>query len=388
MLKNWAKFLGGDYMKVHRILALLFAVFILLNGNALAMSQEEWDQECRAKTYGTATLYAIERAPNASDTSLSVQMKEIGSLPVGTYVKTGQFDYDLNMWQIAYLKDGSLCEAWVEKNKVVGAYTVIYFDDGSCGDVPEAVVKDPDALLRLLKKLFPNRSYSTITGSSPIHVEQPQPDATPLPVKDPNMETSREVTSDRKGQLGNAFSNDNGVVTVKELGTHTSKVSYQGTTMEVSTAELNFGKDVPEDKKLAIIYTPRTGKASLRKSASDNADILKQCKAGVLVSVLEYGETYSMINYKNTNGYILTDCLKFHGVAAETEVKGVLSYNGKVSGGTTINIRLEADGGSRKIGEFKTGTEVTLIQNNEEWCEIEVKGIRGFLMTRYVTILD
>ena len=173
-------------------------------------------------------------------------------------------------------------------------------------------------------------------------------------------------------------------VTLEELGTHTSKVSYQGKSTKVPTSELSFGKDVPEDKKLAVIYTPKTGKASLRKSASSNADVLKQCKAGTLVSVLEYGKTYSKISYKNTVGYILTDCLKFHGVTGEAEGKGILSYNGKTSGGTTVNIRLAADSGSRKIGEFRTGTEVTVIKYGDEWCEIEVDGIRGFVMTAYL----
>jgi len=226
---------------------------------------------------------------------------------------------------------------------------------------------------------------SIATGSSTVGPSKL--DATPQPVNDPNKDTFGKVTSDWKGQMGNASSKDNanGVVTLKELGTHTSKVSYQGTTMEVPTAELNFGVDVPEDKKLAVIYTPKTGKASLRKSASDNADMLKQCKAGSLVIVLEYGKTFSLINYKNTVGYILTDCLKFHGVAPEPDGKGVLSHNGKATGGTTVNIRLEADSGSRKIGEFRTGTEVMVIKRSEEWCEIEVSGFRGFVLNRYIT---
>jgi SH3-like domain-containing protein len=62
----------------------------------------------------------------------------------------------------------------------------------------------------------------------------------------------------------------------------------------------------------------------------------------------------------------------------------MLSYNGKVNGGTTVNIRLAADGGSRKIGEFRTGTEVTIIKYGDEWCEIEVGGLRGYVMTVFL----
>lgn len=514
-------------MKKLAVLATILLICLMIPVLAMAMTQEEWDQGSRVKTSGTATLYAIERAPNATDAALSVQLIEIGSLPGGIYVYTGDFDYDLNMWQITYLIDGNRCEAWVEKSAIVDATTAVYFDDGSVDALPEALVADIDALLRRMNTVFPDRLYSAIPGSSTIHVEQVRPAATPQPVKDPNTDTSGKVKGEwnpsqtasegelafnadcpwrlkrtiygysdthmtrkyeainigtycmivtnfsdvvkiayykngeehaayiertdllgtttqymnedglpdgirqadpnydavvgahevtwlaesiaqdldaqveaernasgkeqkngttGKGQKSGASAKDkgNGVVTLKELGTYMSKVSYQGETKEVPTAELNFGKDVPEDKKLAVIYTPKTGKASLRRSASGNAGILKQCKAGTLVGVLEYGKAYSLIIYKNTVGYIQTGCLKFYGAAAETEGKGKLGYHGKVSGGTTINIRLEADGGSRKIGEFRTGTEVTIMKYGDEWCEIEVGGIRGFVLTEFL----
>jgi hypothetical protein len=514
-------------MQKFAVLASVLLICLFLPAIATALSQEEWDQECRVKTSGTATLYAIERDPNATDVALSVQLIEAGSLPEGTYVKTGEFDYDLNMWQIAYLKDGSQYEAWVEKSAIVDATTVVYFDDGSCDALPEAMVADIDALLRRMNTVYPDRLYSAIPGSSTVHVEQVRPVATPQPVKDPNTDTSGKVKGEwnpsqtaseeelafnaecpwrlkrtingysdphmtqkyeainigtycmivtsfsdvvkiayykngeehaahieradllgtttqyvnadglpdgirqadpnydavvgshevtwlaesirqdldtqveaernadgkekkssapAKGQKSGASAKDNGngKIKLKELGTYTSKVSYQGKTLEVRTAELSLGKDVPEDKKLAVIYTPRTGKASLRRSASLKADMLKQCKAGTLVIVLEYGETYSLINYKNTAGYILNECLQFHGAASKAEGKGKLGYKGKVSGGTTVNIRLEADGGSRRIGEFRTGTEVTIIKYGDEWCEIEVGGLRGFVMTEFL----
>lgn len=375
-------------MKKFAILAAVLLISLFLPAIASAISQEEWDQKSRVKTSGTATLYAIERNPDATDTALAVQLIETGSLASGIYVYPNEFDYDLNMWQIAYLENGSEALARVKKSELVDAYTRIYFDDGSIDDVPEALAKDTDALLLLLKKQFPDRTYSTIPGSSNIHVEYSRPSETTPPVKDPN----RDIPIKGKGgPLGEGQKNgpsakykENVEVTVDELGTYICKVSYLDKTEEFLTSDLNFGTDVPEDKKLAVIYTPRTGKASLRRSASGRAGALKQCKAGTLVIVLEYGMAYSLINYKNTAGYILTECLKFHGATEGIECKGMLGYKGKVSGGTTVNILLEADGGSRKIGEFRTGTEVAIINYGDEWCEIEVGGLRGFVMTEFL----
>ena len=509
-------------MKKLATLTSILLILLMLPIMALATTQKEWDQECRAKISNTATLYAIERDPNAADTSLSPKLQEIGSLPGGTYVKTGKYDYDLRMWQIAYFKDGNLCEAWVEKKAVADASTDIYFDDGSYTTVPEAVAKDTDALLGLLKKKHPDKSYSPIEGSSIIHVDASSPGATPQPAKDPKTDTAGKIVGEWKpGQLisqeelafnaecpwrlsrtikgysdahmtkkyetinigtycmiatsfddvvkiayykngerhmahieradllgastqyknaqgqiesisqadpnygavvashevtwlaqsiqedldaqveaeraaagkdekGSAAMKDKGAsgVTVKELGTHTSRVSYQGKTIQVPTAELSFEADVPKDKRLAVIYTPKTGKAGLRASASGNADILKQCKAGTLVSVLEVAKTYTKINYKNTVGYIQTDCLKFIDVSAETADKGILSYKGKTGGGTTVNIRLAADGGSRKIGEMKTGTEVTVFTFVDGWYGVEAQGIRGYVMEEYLLVKE
>ena len=218
--------------------------------------------------------------------------------------------------------------------------------------------------------------YSTLKPAptpTPTHTQTQRPQ----PVKDLNTDTTVKANYSAKD-------NGNGGITVEELGTYMCKVSYLGKTEVVLTAELSFGTVVPKDKQLAVIYTPKTGKASLRSLASANADILEQCKAGFLVSVMEYGKPYSRINYKNTVGYILTDCLKFYSVSEKTEGKGMLCYNGKTSGDTTVNIRLEADVGSRKIGNFIIGTEVTIIKYDDEWCEIEVGGLRGFIKTAFL----
>ena len=90
---------------------------------------------------------------------------------------------------------------------------------------------------------------------------------------------------------------------------------------------------VAENKKLATIYAPRTGKASLRQTASSKGTLLKNCKAGTIVSVLAIGNGYTRINYKGTVGYIKTACLKFYG-DSESTAHGVLSYKGNTGGGT------------------------------------------------------
>jgi uncharacterized protein YgiM (DUF1202 family) len=170
------------------------------------------------------------------------------------------------------------------------------------------------------------------------------------------------------------------------LGTVYTVVS-NGSQMEtVPTNSLTFSASVPADHALAVIWAPRTGRAALRKSASDNAELLKQCKTGRIVIVLEAGKKYTRIIYKDTEGYIRTDCLHFYPASAETVLNGTLSYNGHTNGGTTINIRLEPDG--YVIDDLSTGTAVTVLVQGDKWTEIEVNGIRGYVLNKFLTVLQ
>ena len=169
-----------------------------------------------------------------------------------------------------------------------------------------------------------------------------------------------------------------------ELGRTSSKIQYQSKTVSVSTSDLTFSENVPENKKLATIYAPRTGKASLRQTASSKGTLLKNCKAGTIVSVLAIGNGYTRINYKGTVGYIKTACLKFYG-DSESTAQGVLSYKGNTGGGTTVNVRNTPKGDSAKVAEWRTGTEVTILSHANGWYEIEANGMHGYVMEKYVT---
>ena len=181
-------------------------------------------------------------------------------------------------------------------------------------------------------------------------------------------------------------SSGNVQVTLEQLGSSTSKVTYNGTTTEVATSDLVFSSDVPDDKKIAVVYAPRTGKASLRKKASTGADTIKKCKAGTIVSVLEYGKKFCKINYNGSVGYILTSCLQFVSPDEQPTSTATLTYEGRATGRTTINVRNDADGDSAKITEWKTGTEVLVYGYDDGWYEIEANGMRGFVMDDFLTL--
>ncbi len=388
-----------------KLLACLLVLTCLLPASgALAITQEEWNLSCNSKTSRSVDAYQY---PGPDDRG-----KFIATLPANTYVHK---DDSTDGWTgVTWMINGVKGYGWVEEALLVRCSSQIRGSDGFAHNIHEldprhdrkvsqnlVILIAPSLLAegktdysgvefelpdspaaRAVRESAQAGSQETVSDAAATTPEKTQADAAPVATASTPLKPApkREPKETRQA----ATTQDGVSVTIKTLGSAISTVSYNGGTYEVLTADLSFGQDVPEDKKLAVIHTPRTGKASLRKSASGDANLLKQCKAGTLVGVLEYGKTYTKINYKNAVGYILTDCLKFHGIAGESVDTGKLIYNGKATGGTTINIRLEADGGSRTIGEFKTGTEVLVIQRGGEWCEIEVNGIRGFVMAKYL----
>jgi uncharacterized protein YgiM (DUF1202 family) len=172
---------------------------------------------------------------------------------------------------------------------------------------------------------------------------------------------------------------------IVELGTAYSTVNGENGPETVKTAGLTLG-NVSLEYALAVIWAPKTGRVALRERASEKSDILKDCLAGRIVAVLTLAGGYTKIVYDGKEGYVRTDCLHFYAPMETNAPTGVLSFNGRATGKTTVNVRLEGDRESRKIGEYKTGTPIAVITAGETWTEIEVKGYRGYVMTKYLTV--
>lgn len=172
----------------------------------------------------------------------------------------------------------------------------------------------------------------------------------------------------------------------KRLGTAYSQIVVKGESKVVPTAALTFGDKVPENQKLAVIYTPRNGRASMRKKASVKSAMFYTCYPGVIVAVLKPGKSYTQINYQGVVGYVKTSSLQFHAPEDVEKISlGKLSYRGKTTGKTTVNLRNDASKKSVTVAAFPTGTEVTVLSHPKGWYEIEVRGYRGFVQEEYLT---
>ncbi len=346
---------------------LILTCLLILPVFATAETQQEFELKCNKKTATAATVYSFLNSP------LNAEGEVIGYIPASTYVILGGTGSD-NWKYITYMVNGSKKSGWAQV-KLIDCFSVIRKSDGFAYNIhendPNYEAKIKEGVLEFdVTKYSDERAYYRYRGGL-----GPEPE---------RKDGSNAAQSQSSSQTDTQANEGGTAVGVVELGRTSSKIQYQGKTVSVSTSDLTFSENVPENKKLATIYAPRTGKASLRQTASSKGTLLKNCKAGTIVSVLAIGNGYTRINYKGTVGYIKTACLKFYG-DSESTAQGVLSYKGNTGGGTTVNVRNMPKGDSAKVAEWRTGTEVTILSHANGWYEIEAKGIHGYVMDEFLT---
>jgi len=366
-------------MKSLRYGVCILFLILLLPAIGFAQTQEEWNLSCRWKTSCSTTVYALGTENKVQET-----------IPANTYVRI--YDSVGEMKKIRYMIGGSQRTGLVNSSNLVKCTSSVRGNSGYAEGVHELDPNHDEILqnsevITIAESLLQNGTtdYSGLNFSTPDSPSAQAAQATAGRSSSTSSSSQPEVNDTPDEPEVTTASNGNVQVTLEQLGSTTSKVRHNGITTEVNTADLVFSSDVPEDKRIAVVYAPNTGKASLRAKGSSSADTLKKCKAGTIVSVLEYGKKFCKINYNGSVGYILTSCLQFHSADEQPTGTGVLSYKGKATGSTTINIRNDADGDSAKITEWRTGTEVLVFGIDGKWYEVEANGMRGFVKEEFLT---
>lgn len=283
------------------------------------------------------------------------------SIPIGTYCMiTDEHD---DVARISYYIDGEQHSAYIPKASLMGAYT--QYKENPNDDYTNTVYTgNPDyekiiagkEITWLAESIQKNLDEKMITAQSSVTAADFQEEQEPIPVE------------------------------VRELGITSSIVYRDGKEATVQTGDLSFTQSTPEGKELAVVYAPKAGYASMRKTANSNGKVVKKIKAGTIVLVLEIGEKWVKIQSQNQIGYIAGNCLHFYPSDTKAIATGTISYKGKTTVNTMINIRNAADKGSYKVAEWKVGKKVTVLSQTDGWVEIEADGICGYIMEEFISI--
>jgi SH3-like domain-containing protein len=354
--------------KLSMMLCLVLALIYALPTIAGAETQQEFELRCYKKTVAATDVY---------DFRYKAEGEVIDHIPAGTYViihSSGEWYYITYMINVLK-KSGSVKVGFVDTASVVRR------SDGIADLVHE---KDPEYSAKIKQGTL---EFDVTQYDDKMEYAAYKAGLAPEPARKSDAASSKSTPNadHTTAEIASETDQNDISVGVLELGLVYSKISYNGQPMEVATADLVFGENIPEGKELAVIYAPNTGRASLRKSASENATVLKTCKAGVIVSVIEVGKTYTKVNYKGTIGYVKNSSLQFYSAASQDTATGKLSYKGKTNGATTVNVRCKADKESVVVATWETGTAVRILSTANGWYEIEAKGIHGWVLQEYLT---
>lgn len=120
------------------------------------------------------------------------------------------------------------------------------------------------------------------------------------------------------------------------------------------------------------------GNLHLRKGPSEDTEILATYHAGTVVTLTgEQVDGFYPVRLSNGDeGYMEADFIAVENV-------------GRVSNGDKyVNLHKEPGPDAEIVGEFTTGTHLTIIDFNQDWCYIEIEGLHGYMATDMIVAAE
>ncbi|MBR3764585.1 MAG: hypothetical protein IKK57_08590 [Clostridia bacterium] len=336
-------------MKKRLYACLLLAAALLMSFGEMALAastKEEWDASCNWVISHSATLYSASYNDDVTTDTDLYTFTPIGTIAAGERVSIRS---SANGMREIYYWNGGKRSAWVEDSAVRWDGGSSSGSSGSSGSVSTG---------------------TNIGGSSGS-----------------SSGRRRTTVTDTWEALDLNLIQEEGEtqpVTLQVLGTAQCVVYDGKQLLTVPTEDLVWDTEADDDHRLAIIYAPKTGKATLRASASNKAKSIGQCEDGRIVVVLKVGSTYTRILYDGKEGCVLTAALTFTGSVPVGEFSTAeLAYKGRTDTSATISV-YTAKNAKRKIKQWRVGNEVVVISESGSWSEVEIDGWHGWVKSAYL----
>lgn len=135
----------------------------------------------------------------------------------------------------------------------------------------------------------------------------------------------------------------------------------------------------------------------LRETPSEKGKVLDAYPRGTKVTILKKGDEWTKVKVHSKTGYMKTNLLAYGRYKTEekkesSKSSGASSKESKssdstmyVKKGIKLNLRESPDSSSEIIASFRGGTKVTVLKKGKYYTYVEVKGLRGYMGTSYLT---
>ncbi len=399
---------------MRRIVCILTAA-VLTFSLIICASAVSYSDRARYYLYITSSDTAMFSLSSTTDENgnTSNVLTNIGTLPAGTPVSSGEV-VEEGYRKVVYMDQSASTHTVVISSDVIRSNYVTLDFGGSVGSV--RIPKPASANASFIKDYLNYRGISVSESDITAALEAHNSSSTPAPVSDgqvaekndsfptgtpapgessasttPKKSTKTAATPapDRKAVEASdlVYLNDGGTmipVTIAELGLARSTVIADGRELKVATASLVWETNASGNERLAVVYAPKSGKASLRKTSKSSSLILEKVTAGTIVRVFDIQSKMTGIYVGDKAGYMLNSALKLT-EPYSTFTTGRLSYKGSLTNTHRINLYTQAKESSRKIKGVHAGDVITILSDNGSWTELDMSGFHGYVLSKYVT---
>ena len=286
---------------------------------ASAITEAEWQAECRYITTTTATIYdyaygeSVDENGNAEGTFIAVT-----SLPAGTYIKVGAARGDKR--RMSYLKDGGVLTGYIDPGtyqsvtnsadgtvskpgRPAAPWTVTY--DGApavikaLGTVHTAIIVDRETVVVPTSEI----SWETEAEEKQMLACVNKKSLVSISMREA-MDTKSEIIE--KIPLGT-------MLLVQKVGRKYTRIYYNGQVGYVLNKYLNYYPIGTEAETKVLSYNGHTnGKATIRIrfSSSKKSRMIAELPTGTRVDVIEVKKKWSRVEVNGLRGFVMNDFLQ------------------------------------------------------------------------------
>ena len=168
------------------------------------------------------------------------------------------------------------------------------------------------------------------------------------------------------------------------------KTGYMHADYLTVTGAINGGQ--LEENTAATIVSGNGKPVRLRSGPSVNYPIIASYAVGTKLTILSTGGTWSKVRVNGRTGYMMNEYLKpsatgstgntgsNSGTAAGSYTAYVVSQNGK-----TVVLRSGPSKQYEALASYKVGQKVTVKSYGATWCQVNINGLDGYMMTQFLS---
>ena len=259
----------------------------------------------------------------------------------------------------------------------------------------------PTEVLRLYQDM--QTEQPATQEPTPTPTPTPTPSATPVPTFTPVNASAVVIMNAQLRQeadTGSALISTvpaGSTVRVTATGTSWSQIVYDGMTGWVLTSQLHITEadptptadpdvteqlqQTPPTERIGVTawIVPTVDSVNLRKEASTEADVLASIQAMACLTVLEKGDTWSLVRYNEQQGYVFSRYLTYAEPAASLGIRYISTQKDPLA------LRDAPSTAGMLLTRMERGSMVTLLRQEGDWCFIQYGQQQGYCAARYLS---